>query len=39
MKINQLKLKVYDTYKKDERLTTNFEPNNNQDVINKAHLG
>ena len=38
MNINQLKLEVYDTYKKDEKITTNFEPVNNEDVINKAHL-
>ena len=35
--INQLKLKVYDTYKKDEKIT-NFEPTDNTDVINKAYL-
>ena len=38
LKINQLKLEVHDTYKKDENLTTNFEPSNNEDVINKAYL-
>ena len=36
--INQLKLEVHDTYKKDEKLTTNFEPNDNEDVINKGYL-
>ena len=36
--INQLKLKVHDTYKKDEKITTNFEPNDNEDVINKGYL-
>ena len=36
--INQLKLEVHDTYKKDEKLTTNFEPTDNSDVINKAYL-
>ena len=36
--INQLKLEVQDTYKKDEKLTTNFEPNDNEDVINKGFL-
>ena len=36
--INQLKLEVHDSHKKDEKLTTNFEPVNNEDVINKAHL-
>ena len=36
--INQLKLEVHDTYKKDEKLTTNFKPTDNEDVINKAYL-
>ena len=36
--ISQLKLEVHDSYKKDEKITTNFEPINNSDVINKAHL-
>ena len=36
--INQLKLEVYDAYKKDEKLTTNFEPIDNLDVINKGYL-
>ena len=36
--INQLKLAVYDTYKKDEKITTNFEPIDNSDVINKGYL-
>ena len=36
--INQLKLEVHDTYRKDEKLTTNFEPTDNSDVINKAYL-
>ena len=38
LNINQLKLEVHDTYKKDEKITTNFEPNNNEDVINKGYL-
>ena len=38
LNINQLKLEVHDTYKKDEKLTTNFKPSNNEDVINKAYL-
>ena len=38
LKINQLKLEVHDTYKKDEKLTTNFEAVNNEDVINKGYL-
>ena len=36
--INQLKLEVHDTYKKDEKLTTDFEPVDNEDVINKGYL-
>ena len=36
--INQLKLEVHGTYKKDEEITTNFEPADNEDVINKAYL-
>ena len=36
--INQLKLEVYDTYKKDEKIITNFEPIDNNDVINKGYL-
>ena len=38
LNINQLKLEVHDTYKKDEKITTNFEPVNDEDVINKAYL-
>ena len=38
LNINQLKLEVYDTYKKDEKLTTNFEAVDNEDVINKGYL-
>ena len=38
LKINQLKFQVHDTYKKDEKITTNFEPTDDSDVINKAHL-
>ena len=36
--INQLKLEVHDTYKKDEKLTRDFEPVDNEDVINKGYL-
>ena len=36
LNINQLKLELHDTYKKDRKLTTNFEPVNDEDVINKA---
>ena len=38
LNINNLKLEVHDTYKKDEKLTTNFEPVDDLDVINKAYL-
>ena len=38
LNINQLKLEVHDTYKKDEKITTNFEPTDDSDVINKAYL-
>ena len=38
LNINQLKLERHDTYKKDEKLKTNFEPTDDSDVINKAHL-
>ena len=33
-----MKLEVQDTYEKDEELTTDFEPINIEDVINKAYL-
>ena len=38
MNINKLKIKVYDTYKKPEKLITNFKAVNDSDVINKAYL-
>ena len=38
LNINQLKLEVHDIYRKDEKLTTNFEPNDNEDVINEGYL-
>ena len=38
-KPNQIKLEVQDTFKKDEKITTNFDPQKNEDVINKAYLG
>ena len=37
LNFNQLKLEVHDTYKKDEKLTTNFEPVDASDVINKSY--
>ena len=38
LNINQLKLEVHDTYKKDEKIITNFEPVDESDVINKRYL-
>ena len=38
LNINNLKLEIHDTYKKGEKITTNFEPIDNKDVINKGHL-
>ena len=38
LNINNLKLEVHDSYKKDEKLTTNFEPVDDSDVINKGYL-
>ena len=38
LNINQLKLEVHDTYKKDEKITTNFKANDDEDVINKGYL-
>ena len=36
--INQLKLEIYDTYKNDEKITTNFEAVDDKDVMNKGYL-
>ena len=38
MKNNQLKLKVHDSYEKQEEITTNFKPTDDSDVINNAYL-
>ena len=38
LNINQLKLEVHDTYKKDEKITTDFEAVDDKDVINKGYL-
>ena len=35
MNTNQLRLEVHDTFKKDEEITTNFEPTDDSDVIFK----
>ena len=36
--INELKLEVHDSYKKDEKIATNFDAVNDEDVINKGFL-
>ena len=38
LNINQLKLEVHHTYRKDEKIATNLKPVVNQDVINKGYL-
>ena len=38
LNINQLKLQVHDSYRKDEKKTTDFEPTDNSDVANKGYL-
>ena len=38
LNINQLKIEVHDTYKKDEKITTNFEAVDDSDVVNKGSL-
>ena len=38
LKINHIKFEVHDTYKKDEKITTNFEAVDKEDVINKGYL-
>ena len=38
LNINQLNLEVHDTYKKDQKITTNFEPTDDSDVLNKVYL-
>ena len=35
LNINQLKLQVHDTYKKNNKITTNFEAVDDSDVIKK----
>ena len=35
---NQLTHEVHDTYKKDKKITTNFEPTDYSDVRNKSYL-
>ena len=38
LNINQLKLEVHDSYRKDEKITIDFEAVDDKDVLNKAHL-
>ena len=38
LNINQFELEVQDTYKKNEKITTDFEAVDDKDVINKAYL-
>ena len=38
LNINQPKLEVHDTYGKDEKITTIFEPSDDSEVINKSYL-
>ena len=38
IKINQLKLDVHDTCKRDKEITTNLEAVNDEDVVNKSFL-
>ena len=38
LNINQLKLEVHDTYRENEKITTNFEPTDDSDVIKKSYL-
>ena len=35
---NQLNFKVSDSYEKDEKITTSFQPSNDEYVMNKACL-
>ena len=38
MNVNELKLVIHDSYKKDEKITTGFEHIIDEDVINKTYL-
>ena len=38
LNINQLELEVHHTFKRDEKITTNFKPTDDSDVINKGFL-
>ena len=37
MNISYMKFEVYDTYKKDEIITANVDPVNDEDVVNKGY--
>ena len=37
MKIKELKFEAQGTFKKNENITTNFQPLDDEDVINKAY--
>ena len=36
--LDQIELKVIKNYKKERKTTTNFEPSNDEDVVNKNYL-
>ena len=38
LNINQLKLEAQDTYKKDQKIRTDFEAVDDEEVINKSYL-
>ena len=38
LNINQVKLEVHDSYRKEGKITTNFEAVDDEDVINKGYL-
>ena len=38
VKVNQLKLEAHDTYKKDGKITTELEPTDDTDIMNKGFL-
>ena len=38
LNIDQLKIQVHDSYKKDEKISTKLEPVDDYDVINEPYL-
>ena len=38
IKYSQIKLKVIDTFKKDEKITTNFENSDDSDFVKRASI-